>query len=223
MKIQQGQDVTAGAGDVIYIPNGIICDTFWSGTPEIEYYSLHFYGAIAQSLPSWAPQRLSPEISKTARDIIVKMFRLLSTGEQSDRLRSLSCLYELLAEIDGKMLAGGGSNYPSALLCALRYIEEHFRDNIPISKLAAECYVSESSLYHMFRSELDTTPNFYHISCRIDAAAKMLGQSDLPLDEIAEAVGFSSTSYFCEMFKNLNGMPPGAYRRMMGRQYDTAE
>lgn len=218
MKTQQAKEVTAKSGDVIYIPNGIICDTFWSGTPEIEYFSLHLYGAAAQSLPSWALQRLSPEITGTAMENIKKIHELLSTGEAADRFRALSRLYGFLADIDGQMHIGSGSSLPSALLYALRYIEEHFRENIPISKLAAECYISESSLYHMFRSELGTTPNFYHISYRIDAAATMLRQCSLSLDEIAEAVGFSSASYFCEMFKKLNGMAPGAYRRVMGSQ-----
>lgn len=218
MKTQVYGEITAGEGDVIYIPNGIICDTFWSGTPEIEYYSLHIFDAVVQSLPVWAPQRLDAGLAPAVGNNITKIYELMSNGQPGSQMRALAQIFGLLADIDGHMLAGSANNLPPVLLCALRYIEEHFKENIPISKLAAECYISESSLYHLFRSELNMTPNFYHISCRIDAAVNLLSQSELAVDEIAEAVGFSSSSYFCEMFRRLNGMAPGAYRKMMCRR-----
>jgi AraC family transcriptional regulator len=47
---------------------------------------------------------------------------------------------------------------------------------------------------------------------RIERATEMLKQSELPLSEIALAVGFSDHSHFARHFRRLVGMSPGAAR-----------
>ena len=43
----------------------------------------------------------------------------------------------------------------------------------------------------------------------------MLTQTQMNVGEIAAALGFSSASYFCELFRKLRGVPPLRYREGM--------
>jgi transcriptional regulator GlxA family with amidase domain len=47
---------------------------------------------------------------------------------------------------------------------------------------------------------------------RVDKAAEMLIETDLPLSGIAGSCGFEDQSWFSKIFKIYNGMSPGKYR-----------
>ena len=81
-----------------------------------------------------------------------------------------------------------------------------------IQDLADRCHVSASHVYHLFKKTLGMTPTQYINEIRIEKAASKIRHSDLTLDEIALITGFSSTSYFREVFKAHTGITPAQYR-----------
>jgi len=79
--------------------------------------------------------------------------------------------------------------------------------------LADRLSVSKQKLERAFEAELGRTPAGFWRSLRLDHAAALLGDTELPLQEVAEASGFQSFQHFCKLFKRKHGLTPGGFRR----------
>ena len=55
----------------------------------------------------------------------------------------------------------------------------------------------------------------YTKSVRVAHAKRMLIYSDASVDEVAAACGYQDTKYFKQVFKQLTGMSPHAYRQQI--------
>ena len=49
--------------------------------------------------------------------------------------------------------------------------------------------------------------------CRIKEGKRLLAETDLSLSQIAAILGFSSSSYFSQTFRNAEGTSPTEYRK----------
>jgi AraC-like DNA-binding protein len=78
--------------------------------------------------------------------------------------------------------------------------------------LAKSCGFSLSTLRRRFRETTGTAIHRYTLQCRIGEACSLLGESDLPLKQVAERLGYSDVYFFNRQFRNVMGVPPGAYR-----------
>ena len=101
---------------------------------------------------------------------------------------------------------------PTALIKAKTYIDNNFKNDISVYDVALYAGVSESKLFKLFREQEKRTPVEYLKSVRINKAKQMIIGKELKIFEIAEKCGFSSTAYFCKVFKEENGCTPAAYR-----------
>ena len=50
---------------------------------------------------------------------------------------------------------------------------------------------------------------------RMRRAAELLHHKDMPVSAVAQAVGIQSLSQFTRMFRQVYGLPPGAYRKQL--------
>ena len=51
------------------------------------------------------------------------------------------------------------------------------------------------------------------IACRIREGKRLLAETDHSLSQIAAVLGFSSSSYFSQSFRNAEGIRPTEYRK----------
>ncbi len=98
-----------------------------------------------------------------------------------------------------------------------RYIENHFKEDLTLDKLAEAAHVSKYYLVHNFSREYGTSPINYLLSCRIRESLYLLTETGLSLSEISRTLGFSSPSYFSQSFRRIQGISPMQYR-MQNRQ-----
>ena len=70
-----------------------------------------------------------------------------------------------------------------------------------------------SSLSKFFSSVCGCTIERYFILQKIERAKELLQDSTLPLGEIAEQLGYSSTAYLSAQFKSVEGRTPTDFRR----------
>jgi len=98
----------------------------------------------------------------------------------------------------------------------MRYIHEHFSENITMEKLAATAYVSQSYLTRLFKSDLGISPIRYIIGYRIETAKQLLLTSEASITEVAEFTGFSDQKYFSRVFRKYTGVSPRDYRKGFG-------
>ncbi len=99
---------------------------------------------------------------------------------------------------------------------AMAYIHEHYTDALTRQDIAVHIGVSERYLTRCFNQETGMNPSNYLSRYRINQACQLLERSDKTITEIAFAVGFSSGSYFGQVFIQQMGMPPHVYREKGG-------
>ncbi len=104
---------------------------------------------------------------------------------------------------------------PSRLCSTIRrYIDEHFKENINLDLLAQLTHSSKYYLVHAFSEEYGISPINYMISKRIEEAKQLLKNDDYTLSVISRMLGFSSPSYFSQIFKKNEHMTPNEYRKL---------
>ena len=94
-----------------------------------------------------------------------------------------------------------------------RYIDLHFKEALTLEQLAAEAHMNKYYLSHAFKREYGISPINYLISRRIDESKYLLAETDLSMSQIAQILGFSSLSYFSQVFRKANDTSPMEFRQ----------
>ena len=95
-----------------------------------------------------------------------------------------------------------------------RYIDEHFSEKITLDLLANKFYINKFYLTRKFKEQYGTTLNGYLENRRITEAKKLLRFSNLTSENIGRSVGFHEPGYFNRVFKKVEGINPGEYRKL---------
>ena len=94
------------------------------------------------------------------------------------------------------------------------YISTQFMKRITIDSLSDRFDIPTSTLKRCFKGVYGTTIHHYLKECRINAAKRLLQESDQSILEIANAVGYENGSKFTSAFKEATGVTPSAYRKV---------
>ena len=93
------------------------------------------------------------------------------------------------------------------------YIGEHFGEKIYIETLSDMITVSPDYFTKMFKDSIGKTPIDYINGIRINKALELLAVGEVPVNEIADLIGFSNPNYFHKIFKQYMNTSPLAYRK----------
>lgn len=93
----------------------------------------------------------------------------------------------------------------------IAYLEKHFQKKLHLAELAHELGVSVSTLGHRFREETGRSVVETLRKIRLEQSLPLLLQN-IPLKEIADAVGFPNEFYYSRMFRRQYGYSPSQYR-----------
>ncbi len=94
----------------------------------------------------------------------------------------------------------------------VRYIRDHYGEQIPIADLASLVSLSVSQFQRRFKSIFHLTPLQYINRIRINAACRQLRENDDTISTVALRCGFYDHSYFTKQFVKHMGRLPKAYR-----------
>jgi len=94
-----------------------------------------------------------------------------------------------------------------------RYIDPHYKDPLTLEQLSEEAHMNKYYLSHAFKREYGVSPINYLISRRIDESKYLLAETDLSMSQIAQLLGFSSLSYFSQVFRKAHGSSPMEFRQ----------
>ena len=95
---------------------------------------------------------------------------------------------------------------------ATRFIDDKYINDISVGDICKAANISKSVLYKDFAAYLSLTPVDYINKKRIEKACELLLTSNLSIENVMRAVGFSNLSYFYKRFKELKGVTPKKYR-----------
>lgn len=104
---------------------------------------------------------------------------------------------------------------PELLDQVLAYIEQHLSEKITLADVARHFFISESTITQTFRKKMGIS--FYRCVTQWRLiAAKVLIEKGIPMEAVAEQVGFSDYSSFFRAFKQEYGISPRQYRKLQG-------
>lgn len=99
-----------------------------------------------------------------------------------------------------------------AIRGSIQYINQHYFEHLTLDQVAGVVSLSPTYLSGLFKAEVGQTFKEYIVSLRIARGKQLLQQTDLPLAEIAQMIGFDTQQYFNRVFKKKTGMTPLQYR-----------
>jgi len=91
-------------------------------------------------------------------------------------------------------------------------IAESFCEPITLHTAAREACLSPFHFHRLFAQTFGQTPHDFLTARRIDAAKKLLAQSNMSITEICFEVGYSSLGSFSSLFQREVGCSPRDYR-----------
>jgi len=96
---------------------------------------------------------------------------------------------------------------------AMRYIAEHFRENLKVEDVADAVYTSKSTLRRRFEEVLGRQIKEEITRQRTEHVKVTLIETDKSLAAIANEFGYSSPTQLTRSFSNVVGMTPSEYRK----------
>lgn len=95
---------------------------------------------------------------------------------------------------------------------AISFIESHFQERIRIGELASVCGIDRSYFGKIFHESVGLSPQAFIMNYRMRRAEALLRETDMPIGEIAAAVGYENPLHFSRAFKNARGVSPREWR-----------
>lgn len=100
-----------------------------------------------------------------------------------------------------------------ALDAVIATLSQRYAQPLRVARLAAAAGCSEGHFFRAFRQRTGTTPVAFVAAQRIRQAMRLITVSGLPLQAVAQAVGYADPLYFSRVFKRVVGCTPQAYRQ----------
>jgi len=97
----------------------------------------------------------------------------------------------------------------------LRYIREHFHENISVDDIVSAVGFSKYYFLRTFKELTRNTVIHYLNTIRIQRACQLLAEQNISISEISSLCGFDSASYFTKVFKRYTGQLPSEYRHSL--------
>lgn len=156
----------------------------------------------------------SVEISSCLRNILREMEQK-NTGYEDICQAYTEILIIRLMRNTSLAIPTESENVSTNRQCATvkRYIDQHFKEALTLDQLAEKGHMNKFYLSHAFKRVYGSSPINYMISKRIDESKYLLAETDLSMSQIAQLLGFSSLSYFSQVFRRTQNITPMEYRQ----------
>ncbi len=146
------------------------------------------------------------------------MLALIRARQGFDAALNVASLYvyeEMRLASDAQPLVSLGrvGQMDSRVAQAIGIMEAHLDNPLPIAGIAGQLRCSSRTLEGLFRDIVQTSPAAYYQSLRLQAARRLITDTDLGMAEIAVRTGFASIASLSRAFRRRFGHPPTAARR----------
>ena len=94
------------------------------------------------------------------------------------------------------------------------YLGDHYASDISLERLTQIACMGTTKLKSCFKKYYDCTITEYIQQRRMSQAEYLLAYTDLSVGQIAQTIGYSTSSRFAELFRKSTGLLPMEYRKM---------
>lgn len=208
-------------GDCVFLD----CHKFYRHRTGQDLWNLrwvHFFGpnmgAIYKKyqerggLPSFHARH--PE---TFHAVLKNLYTLASSDDYVRDMQIYGGLVELLTLLMKESWHPGTTSVPEGKKQNLQeikdYLDQHYTEKITLDALAERFYINKFYLTRVFKEQFGQPVTSYLVQLRITQAKRMLRFTDHTIESIAQNCGFNDANYFSRLFKKVEGLAPGEYRR----------
>lgn len=172
-----------------------------------------YSNALCSQLLSLKHRHLT--LSATALQLIRTAFNLFSSPNAHDfhtAVQYLSCFLHNLVYLQP---IGDEIVRPidASIQRTLDYIDINYDRALPLAELADASGYSLSRFKAKFKEEVGITPTEFISMQKIEKAKLLLETTSCSITELAFDLGFSSSNYFCSVFKKHTGISPYQYKK----------
>lgn len=209
-QINEQKCVVAHKGDLIWIPKRSTFFVDWIGSPA-SWYVLHFDFSF----------RFNPFFNKLSQvqklnfgdaRVMLPDFERLTTERNPYFI--VSTFYRIFAQVFPLITLQEVSERQYVIQPAVNHLEVHYREKVPVEKLASLCLLSLSRFQHLFKEIMGMSPIAYKNQVLIQHVQQaLLINPEQSLESIANEFGFESTIYLCRLYKKITGMTPSESRK----------
>ena len=100
----------------------------------------------------------------------------------------------------------------------IAFLNDHYAFEVPLEQLAKIACMGTTKLKNSFKQKTGNTVTEYIQQRRMSQAEHLLLHTDFTIGQIAEMVGYSTSSRFAELFRKSTGVLPGDYRKLTRRE-----
>jgi AraC-like DNA-binding protein len=94
----------------------------------------------------------------------------------------------------------------------LEYIHNNYGNKISLEEIAGTINICTNECCRFFKKYMNATISAYILDYRIEKSLYLLDNTDLSITELAHNIGFSSGSYYTQVFRKKMGFTPIQYR-----------
>jgi len=194
------------------VPHSYYCapDEGW------DFRWIHFAGScidgyITDYMSNWgiAP---NPEGTRFFQDIYELM-------HNNDQVSFISCSSKLISLCSDMLIHLLQSNDNSTrrispvISSAVALMEEEFQSDLDLTCICKKLSVSKFYFLRIFKQQTGFTPNEYLTTVRLNCAKSLLRSTAMTIESIALDCGFSTSTYFIQVFKKREAVTPLQYRK----------
>jgi AraC-like DNA-binding protein len=150
-----------------------------------------------------------------------KLRKALFVSQSQSTLKNIeasSLIYELLMDIliyTSKTCDDSTQQQYSKLEPVFKFIDDNYSNLITLEDLAASISVTPQHFCLLFKATTQMRPFEYINNVRISKSKDLIiSNSSAEINEIAKDVGYDNTSYFCSIFKKIEGISPGKFKKL---------
>lgn len=138
-----------------------------------------------------------------------------------ERARQMAKVHLFERHVAGQLpfsaLAATAQHTDRAVREAQIWLAENYHEAHPVVGMAARAGLPERSFNRRFRAATGRSPLDYIQALRVEEAKQLLETTDLPVDAVAEEVGYEDPAFFRRLFRRHVALTPAAYRRAFAR------
>ncbi len=218
-------------GDVSVVPAGLESEWWWDGKKVDRLHTYLDSGAFREVAAEAGadPDQLEVLNSVAVRDPLLAqtgmaLLEELGAGGPGGRLyaESLASILSVHLLRRHSSLCRGASRRlglertgklsEASLRAATDYVGDNISGDLSLAEIAAAAHLSPYHFARAFKRSTGLSPHRYVVGQRIERAKDLLGNTDLPVGEVATRVGFASPSHFAQQFRRDVGVSPSAFR-----------
>lgn len=219
--IANGESISLSRGDAFILYAGEKYEYYPDASDPWSYLWIDFYCDGAQKIfdrcgfSVQKPTVHLPEFSEYM-EILKSIYESYDAGPLQE-LNSSAYFMLLLGKLIGdadkaRHAADHASIKYRHIREILTYINNNYRMELSVQKIARENCLSVSRMMALFSEVVGMSPVVYINRFRVSASCELLAQSDMSIAEIANAVGVEDPLYFTRIFRKVMGVSPREYR-----------